>query len=225
MVTVTASLVDSADCLSQQEDETSEDHEVRCSARVEVNVVRRTTAPIIVKAPVNPPGATPETLSDSEGVANAVFTPVEGGSFAGDGYPLVAGAGAVTNGGIHRGEHGARGRCIERRDDVASLHPQRSALRDRGGGRKRRSGFGLRSERPGDGVRSASAGASREHCGYRSGRHRRWRRDGGATDFGEDHSGRSLGVRKTVDAAGHCCGRQGWTAAGDGGFHGRGRRG
>ena len=83
MVTVTASLVDSADCLSQQEDETSEDHEVRCSARVEVNVVRRTTAPIIVKAPVNPPGATPETLSDSEGVANAVFTPVEGGSFAG----------------------------------------------------------------------------------------------------------------------------------------------
>ena len=145
MVTVTASLVDSADCLSQQEDETSEDHEVRCSARVEVNVVRRTTAPIIVKAPVNPPGATPETLSDSEGVANAVFTPVEGGSFAGDGYPLVAGAGAVTNGGIHRGEHGARGRCIERRDDVASLHPQRSALRDRGGGRKRRSGsdYGL----------------------------------------------------------------------------------
>ena len=75
MVTVTASLVDSADCLSQQEDETSEGHEVRCSARVEANVVRRTTAPIIVKAPVNPPGATPETLSDSDDVANAVFTP------------------------------------------------------------------------------------------------------------------------------------------------------
>ncbi len=97
-VTVTASLVDSADCLAQQEDETPQEHEARCSAEIEVTVVRRATAPIIVTAPVNPPGVIPETLSDSEGVAYAVFTPVEGGFFAGDGYSLVAGAGAVSNG-------------------------------------------------------------------------------------------------------------------------------
>ena len=97
-VTVTASLVDSAECLAQQEDETPEDHQARCSAQIEVTVVRRATAPIIVTAPVNPPGAIPETLSDADGVAYAVLTPVDGGSFTGDGYSLVAGAGAVPNG-------------------------------------------------------------------------------------------------------------------------------
>ena len=90
--------MDSAECLAQQEDETPEDHEVRCSAEIEVTVVRRATAPIIVTAPVNPPGVIPETLSDSDGVAYAVITPVEGGSFVGDGYSLEAGAGAVSNG-------------------------------------------------------------------------------------------------------------------------------
>ena len=97
-VTVTASLVDSADCLAQQEDETSEEHEARCSAQIEVTVVRRATAPIIETAPVNPPGAIPETLSDADGVAYAVLTPVDGGSFAGEGYSLEADAGAVSNG-------------------------------------------------------------------------------------------------------------------------------
>ena len=97
-VTVTASLADSAECLAQQEDETPEDHEVRCSAEIEVTVVRRATAPIIVTAPVNPAGAIPETLSDADGVAYAVIAPVDGGSFLGDGYSLVAGAGAVSNG-------------------------------------------------------------------------------------------------------------------------------
>ena len=97
-VTVTASLVDSADCLAQQEDETAEDHELRCSAQINVTVVRRTTAPIIETAPVNPPGAIPETLSDADGVAYAVLTPVDGGSFTGEGYSLEADAGAVSNG-------------------------------------------------------------------------------------------------------------------------------
>ena len=97
-VTVTASLVDSADCLAQQEDETSEEHEARCSAQIEVTVVRRATAPIIETAPVNPPGAIPETLSDADGVAYAVLTPVDGGSFAGEGYSLEADAGAVSDG-------------------------------------------------------------------------------------------------------------------------------
>ena len=97
-VTVTASLEDSADCLAQQEDETAEDHELRCSAQINVTVVRRATAPIIETAPVNPPGAIPETLSDADGVAYAVLTPVDGGSFTGEGYSLEADAGAVSNG-------------------------------------------------------------------------------------------------------------------------------
>ena len=97
-MTVTASLVDSADCLSQQEGETPEEHEARCSAQIEVIVVRRATVPIIETAPVNPPGAIPETLSDADGVAYAVFTPVDGGSFTGEGFSLEADAGAVSNG-------------------------------------------------------------------------------------------------------------------------------
>ena len=97
-VTLTASLVDSAECLAQQEDETPEDHQARCSAQIEVTVVRRVTAPIIETAPVNPPGAIPETLSDADGVAYAVFTPVDGGSFVGEGFSLVADAGAVSDG-------------------------------------------------------------------------------------------------------------------------------
>ncbi len=108
--TVTASLADSVDCLSRQVDdeETSEEHVARCSAQFEVRVVRRVTVPEIRTVPVNPPGVLPETLTDNDGVAYAVFTPVDGGSFAGDGYSLVADAGAVADGeyigiAMHRG--------------------------------------------------------------------------------------------------------------------------
>ena len=95
---ITASVIDSANCLERQETETPEEHEARCSAQIRVRVLNRSTAPIIKPAPVSPPGTIPDALSDSEGVAYAVFTPVEGGSFLGDGYSLVAGAGAVANG-------------------------------------------------------------------------------------------------------------------------------
>ena len=97
-MTVSASVLDSGDCLSRQEDETEEEHEVRCRAEIEVTVVRRVTAQIIETAPVNPAGVIPATLSDEDGVAYAILTPVDGGNFAGDGYSLVAGAGAVANG-------------------------------------------------------------------------------------------------------------------------------
>ena len=96
--TITASLVDATECLSQQEDETPNEHEARCSAQIDVTVVRRVTAPIIVTAPVNPPGVIPETLTDKDGTAYAVFTPEDGGSFSGEGYSLTAAAGAVPNG-------------------------------------------------------------------------------------------------------------------------------
>ena len=97
-MTLTASLDGSFDCLAAQDDESLDDQTARCSAQIEVTVVRRATAPIIETAPVNPPGAIPETLSDADGVAYAVFTPVDGGSFVGEGFSLVADAGAVSNG-------------------------------------------------------------------------------------------------------------------------------
>ena len=72
--------------------------ENQCSATFNVTVRRSSASVGTTVAPVNPTGVIPETLSDDDGVAYAVFTPVEGGSFAGDGYSLVVGAGAVANG-------------------------------------------------------------------------------------------------------------------------------
>ena len=92
--TITASLTE---CLSQQEDETLSEHEARCSAQIDVTVVRRATAPIIVTAPVNPPGVIPETLTDKDGTAYAVFTPEDGGRFQGDGFSVEARPGIVPN--------------------------------------------------------------------------------------------------------------------------------
>ena len=96
---VSASLDGSFACLAAQEGETSADQAARCGAEIEVVVRRRNTSTTqsIATTPVNPPGTIPETLTDSEGVAYAVFTPVVGGIFAGDGYSLTAGPGAVAN--------------------------------------------------------------------------------------------------------------------------------
>ena len=96
--TVTVSLADSPQCLSVREDETEQDHLTRCTAQIEVVVKRRTAVSISTTAPVNPPGTIPETLTDSDGIAYAVFTPIEGGSFVGDGFSVTAGPGAVANG-------------------------------------------------------------------------------------------------------------------------------
>ncbi len=96
--TVTASLDDSSDCTSALDGEDVEDRTERCTAKIEITVRRSVAAPTITRAPVNPRGVVPETLTDSEGVAYAVFTPVEGGSFAGEGYSLVAGPSVVADG-------------------------------------------------------------------------------------------------------------------------------
>ncbi len=96
-ILIDASLDGSFDCLAAQEDETAADQLARCSAQIEVTVRRSVADPISTTAPVNPPGTIPETLTDSGGVAYAIFTPVEGGSFVGDGWSLTAGSGAVAN--------------------------------------------------------------------------------------------------------------------------------
>ncbi len=95
--TVKASLVDSSHCLPVQEDESSEEHLARCTAQINVTVKNRSAFEPFKTVPVNPPGTIPETLTDSDGVAYAVFTPVDGGSYQGDGYSLTAGPGAVPN--------------------------------------------------------------------------------------------------------------------------------
>ena len=96
---VEASLDGALACLAASDDETAEDQLARCSARIEVTVVARLQrSTSSTTTPVNPPGPIPETLTDSEGTAYAVFTPADGGSFLGDGYSLVAGPGAVADG-------------------------------------------------------------------------------------------------------------------------------
>ena len=97
-LTVQASLDGTSECLAAQEGETSSDQTARCTAQIEVTVLRRAVIQPDATAPVNPPGVIPVTLTDADGVAYAVFTPVDGGSFVGDSYSLVAGAGAVANG-------------------------------------------------------------------------------------------------------------------------------
>ena len=63
-----------------------------------MTVKRRTAVEPQRPAPVNPSGPIPETLTDSEGTAYAVFYPEDGGSFIGEGFSISAGAGAVANG-------------------------------------------------------------------------------------------------------------------------------
>ena len=70
----------------------------QCRATFEVTVKQRAAIETTTTASVNPPGAIPQTLTDTDGVAHAVFTPVDGGSFLGDGYSITTGSGAVANG-------------------------------------------------------------------------------------------------------------------------------
>ena len=97
--TVTVSLPIGSVCLSVRTklDETDEEADARCNATFEVNVLRSTSTSRVEEVPVNPSGPIPLTITDSDGVANAVITPVEGGTFVGEGISISAGPGAVTN--------------------------------------------------------------------------------------------------------------------------------
>ena len=97
-VEIKAALLASNECQPTLDDETSDDQIERCSATFNLTVRRLSAAEPQRPAPVNPPGTIPETLTDPEGTAYAVFTPRDGGNFVGDGYSFSAGAGAVANG-------------------------------------------------------------------------------------------------------------------------------
>ena len=144
---VEASLDGALACLAASDDETAEDQAARCSARIEVAVVARLQrSTSSTTTPVNPPGPIPETLTDSEGTAYAVFTPADGGSFLGDGYSLVAGPGAVGRRGVHRLDHDTRWRSVKRRQNLAPLRSRRIDLCDRCDRPGCARGFGLRLE-------------------------------------------------------------------------------
>ena len=86
------------------------DRDDACSAEFDVTVRRPSADGPEQEAPANPPGTIPGILADSDGNQYEVFTPVEGGTFTGEGYSLTVGAGAVPNGeflGIRMSDEGA----------------------------------------------------------------------------------------------------------------------
>lgn len=85
-------------CVGVLAGEDAEDAMQRCSAEFEVIVRRPSSAPTVAAPPMNPSGEIPVLLTDESGVAYAVFTPVEGGRFDGEGFYVMAEAGAVPSG-------------------------------------------------------------------------------------------------------------------------------
>ena len=84
--------------------------EIRCAATFEIRVRRPSAPQPEPVAPSNPPGDIPTILTDDDGNQYEVFTPVEGGTFAGEGYSIVAPSGAVPNGefiGVRMSDDGA----------------------------------------------------------------------------------------------------------------------
>ena len=103
--TVTAT-VNVDDC--RPKDETMRDE--LCSVQFDVRVRRSAPPQPEPAAPVNPPGDIPTILTDGEGEQYEVFKPVEGGTFAGEGYSIMADSGAVPNGefiGVRMSDDGA----------------------------------------------------------------------------------------------------------------------
>ena len=68
-----------------------------CQATITVRVSRAATPTEAVAEPINPAGPIPSTLSDSAGNNYRVFTPVDGGTFTGDGITVTAAKGAVPD--------------------------------------------------------------------------------------------------------------------------------
>ncbi len=70
----------------------------QCSAQFQIAVKRKTSIEPIPIEPVNPQGEIPTILTDAEGTAYEVLTPVDGGQYIGDGFTFTAPTGAVESG-------------------------------------------------------------------------------------------------------------------------------
>ena len=68
-----------------------------CVATTTVHVTRAPDTPEAPPDPINPPDLIPTSLTDSAGTAYAVFLPVEGGTFTGEGITVSALPGAVPD--------------------------------------------------------------------------------------------------------------------------------
>ena len=68
-----------------------------CQATVTVHVSRAADTAEPPKDPINPGGLIPTSLTDNDGTAYAVFLPVEGGTFSGEGITVSAQPGAVPD--------------------------------------------------------------------------------------------------------------------------------
>ena len=75
----------------------SDEDRAKCQATFTVRVSRAPTELGPPPEPVNPAGLIPTSLTDAAGVAYAVFTPVEGGTFSGDGVTVTAAKGAIPD--------------------------------------------------------------------------------------------------------------------------------
>ena len=170
--TITAELSDSQ-CLpdvsaGETDAERAKLRDAACSAEFEVTVRRPSAAGPEQPAPANPPGEIPSILADSDGNQYEVFTPVEGGTFTGEGYSLTVDAGAVPNGeflGIRMSDEGAASNA---RHDAPALHARWQHVRHLRRRRFWRRSKLLRPRRPGVGLRAAPGRVAVEHlrpCG------------------------------------------------------------
>ena len=75
----------------------TEEQRRQCVATFNIRVTRAPSVVTSTAAPINPAGLIPSSLTDNAGVAYAVFTPVEGGTFSGEGISVTAPPGAVPD--------------------------------------------------------------------------------------------------------------------------------
>ena len=75
----------------------SEEDSAPCIATFNVRVTRAPSYTTETADPINPAGLIPSSLTDDAGTAYAVFTPVEGGTFTGEGITVTARPGAVPD--------------------------------------------------------------------------------------------------------------------------------
>ena len=75
----------------------SAEDRARCIATITVRVSRAPGAVEPEADPINPAGLIPTSLTDNAGIAYAVFTPVDGGTFSGEGITISAPAGAIPD--------------------------------------------------------------------------------------------------------------------------------
>ncbi len=95
--TITVGFTNPNMCLGARQDETEQEQQARCSATFQLTVRRSSVVDLFELPPVNPSGSIPKTLTDPQGTAYAVFTPLDGGVFFGEGIELSAGPGAVAS--------------------------------------------------------------------------------------------------------------------------------